>query len=652
MNSGRTVVDGRFELLEPLGSGGMGTVWRAYDIALHREVALKEVRTDASDGTASSGGAQRERVLREARALARIGHPNVVAIHHIVDAPGAHPWIVMELVRGRSLADRLAQGTMSPEQAARLGRGILAALRAAHAVGVLHRDIKPANVLLREDGSPVLTDFGIAAIDGLDGLTATGNVVGSLDYVAPERLDGQEGYPASDLWSLGLLLYVAVEGYHPLRRESTVGTLAAVLKGEVPPPQRAGALTTALAALLVPDPHRRPSAEQLDWLLAQAASSDSLPYPPPAATHLPPTTARSATQAPPAAPNASRTGQPAQPSDPHSQTSGPHAESPGPYPQPSGPHAQPPGPYPQPSDPHARAAGPSPQFFGSHAGRPGSYPTPVTPDPPFASGSDSPPQHANPPHFARGSVPRQHHSPPIAPGHSSPAAAGTATLQTNGAGAAPAPRRGGRWSRVGLGAAAVVALVVAALVVRPGSSTPGADAPGTPVPSIPATEPLATEPQPSQPGPSVDLLTPDGIRQAIAAFEQASGGEEFTEATFYPTYASTGILLGDQSRRYDAYTYRDGVASRQGPGGTLTGTETTVRLNSINWDILPDLLRAADAQLGVADPTSRYLIIDPAWTFNSDRPTIMVYLSDDYGGSAYLAADLDGTVVKVYPREN
>ncbi|SUA81191.1 Serine/threonine-protein kinase PrkC [Nocardia otitidiscaviarum] len=620
MNSGRTVVDGRFELLEPLGSGGMGTVWRAYDIALHREVALKEVRTDASDGTASSGGAQRERVLREARALARIGHPNVVAIHHIVDAPSAHPWIVMELVRGRSLADRLAQGTMSPEQAARLGRGILAALRAAHAVGVLHRDIKPANVLLREDGSPVLTDFGIAAIDGLDGLTATGNVVGSLDYVAPERLDGQEGYPASDLWSLGLLLYVAVEGYHPLRRESTVGTLAAVLKGEVPPPQRAGALTTALAALLVPDPHRRPSAEQLDWLLAQATGPDSLPYPPPAATHLPPTTARPATQAPPAAPNASRTGQPAQP-----------------------------------SDPHARAAGPSPQLFGSHAGRPGSYPTPVTPDPLFASGSDSPPQHANPPHFARGSVPRQHHSPPIAPGLGSPAAAaaaGTATLQTNGAGAAPAPRRGGRWSRVGLGAAAVVALVVAALVVRPGSSTPGADAPGTPVPSIPATEPLTTEPQPSQPGPSVDLLTPDGIRQAIAAFEQASGGEEFTEATFYPTYASTGILLGDQSRRYDAYTYRDGVASRQGPGGTLTGTETTVRLSSINWDILPDLLRAADAQLGVADPTSRYLIIDPAWTFNSDRPTIMVYLSDDYGGSAYLAADLDGTVVKVYPREN
>ncbi len=133
-------------------------------------------------------------MLREARALARIGHPNVVAIHHIVDSPEvAHPWIVMELVRGQSLADHLAGGPMPPTQAAYLGRGILAALRAAYQVGVLHRDIKPANVLLREDGSPVLTDFGIAAINGMQGLTSTGSVVGSLDYVAPERLNGQEG---------------------------------------------------------------------------------------------------------------------------------------------------------------------------------------------------------------------------------------------------------------------------------------------------------------------------------------------------------------------------------------------------------------------------------------------------------------------------
>ncbi|WP_218025012.1 serine/threonine-protein kinase, partial [Nocardia pseudovaccinii] len=276
MISERAVVDGRFELLEPLGSGGMGTVWRAYDLALHREVALKEVRAE-TDG-AGSPGVHRERVLREARALARIGHPNVVAIHHIVDSSEvAHPWIVMELVRGQSLADHLMGGPMQPSQVAHLGRGILAALRAAHQVGVLHRDIKPANVLLREDGSPVLTDFGIAALNDMTGLTSTGSVVGSLDYVAPERLSGQEGHTASDLWSLGLLLYFAVEGFHPMRRESTVATLAAVIRGEVPPPQRAGVLTAVLTALLVPDPDRRPSAEQVDLMLAQAVGFAGAP---------------------------------------------------------------------------------------------------------------------------------------------------------------------------------------------------------------------------------------------------------------------------------------------------------------------------------------------------------------------------------------
>lgn len=260
MISERTVVDGRFELLEPLGSGGMGTVWRAYDLALHREVALKEVRAAEPDGGASLPEVQRERVLREARALARIAHPNVVTVHHIVDSDApAHPWIVMELIRGRTLAEHLADGPMHPARAAQIGRGILGALRAAHVVGVLHRDIKPANVILREDGTPVLTDFGIAAITGLNGLTSTGSVVGSLDYVAPERLGGQEGNPASDLWSLGLVLYVAVEGYHPMRRDTTVATLAAVLKGEVPPPQRSGPLTPALQALLVPEPSHRPS---------------------------------------------------------------------------------------------------------------------------------------------------------------------------------------------------------------------------------------------------------------------------------------------------------------------------------------------------------------------------------------------------------
>src|SRR5437868_3610204 len=155
------VIDGRFELRGRLGSGGMGTVWRAFDLALEREVALKEVRladTETSQLAPDVARMLRERVMREARALARIDHPNVVTIHHIVDsAEMPHPWLVMELVRGQSLHERLERGPLSPAEGAAVGRGILAALRAAHEAGICHRDVKPANVLLRTDGTPVLT---------------------------------------------------------------------------------------------------------------------------------------------------------------------------------------------------------------------------------------------------------------------------------------------------------------------------------------------------------------------------------------------------------------------------------------------------------------------------------------------------------------
>ncbi|WP_354598017.1 protein kinase [Streptomyces sp. JL1001] len=272
--SGR-VIDGRFTLVERLGSGGMGMVWRARDEALHRDVALKEVRPpDPALAEYDPQGARtlRARVLREARALARVDHPNVVTVHHIVD-PGedGYPWIVMELVAGSSLHDRLATGPMAPADAAELGRGILSALRAAHAVGIQHRDVKPANVLLRPDGRPVLTDFGIAAIRESTSLTMTGALIGSPDYIAPERIRGTEGDPSSDLWSLGMMLYVAVEGRHPLRRATTLATLAAVLDEEIPPPVRAGALAPALNALLTRDIPARPDAETLDRLLAEAA---------------------------------------------------------------------------------------------------------------------------------------------------------------------------------------------------------------------------------------------------------------------------------------------------------------------------------------------------------------------------------------------
>ncbi|MFJ6698650.1 serine/threonine-protein kinase [Streptomyces sp. NPDC091272] len=290
------IVDGRFELLELLGSGGMGSVWRARDLALHRDVALKEVRPPdpalaAADPTASRN--LRMRVLREARALARINHPNVVTIHHIVDgehpagtrpadgqtadgqtadgqAAGAHPWLVMELLPGHSLQERLDAGPLDCREAARIGRGVLAGLRAAHAAGIHHRDVKPANIMLRPDGTAVLTDFGIAALVDASPLTMTGEFIGSPEYIAPERIRGVADSPAADLWSLGMLLYVSVEGLSPMRRGSTLATLAAVLDDPVPPPRLAGPLGPVLAALLVRDPAARPDGARLDTLLAAA----------------------------------------------------------------------------------------------------------------------------------------------------------------------------------------------------------------------------------------------------------------------------------------------------------------------------------------------------------------------------------------------
>jgi serine/threonine protein kinase len=278
MNAAGDMVDGRFELLGRLGSGGMGTVWRARDSVLHREVALKAVRHDAA-----ASHSVRERVLREARALARISHPNVVMIHHIID-DDPHPWLVMELVDGVSLQERLADGPLAPSEAARLGRQVLAALRAAVAAGIQHRDVKPANILLRADGSAVLTDFGIAALQGSTALTATGELIGSPEYIAPERIRGNDDDPASDLWSLGLVLYVCAEGISPLRRGTTLGTLAAVLDEAVPPPVRSGPLSPVLQALLVRDPAARPDAARLDAMLAQVESGTTPDWSPPTAT--------------------------------------------------------------------------------------------------------------------------------------------------------------------------------------------------------------------------------------------------------------------------------------------------------------------------------------------------------------------------------
>ncbi|GAB2787553.1 serine/threonine-protein kinase [Streptomyces chlorus] len=255
------VIAGRYRLLSPLGEGGMGTVWRARDEVLHREVAVKEVRAPAGL-PAPDVERMYARLEREAWAAARVADRNVVTVYDVATEDG-RPWIVMELVRGLSLAEVLdAEGPLDPQRAARVGAEVLAALRAAHGAGVLHRDVKPANVLIANDGRIVLTDFGIATVEGSSALTMTGEVIGSPEFLAPERALGRTPGPESDLWSLGVLLYAAVEGSSPFRQDTPLSTLRAIVDEELPPPRRAGPLAPVIEGLLRKDPAERLSAVQ------------------------------------------------------------------------------------------------------------------------------------------------------------------------------------------------------------------------------------------------------------------------------------------------------------------------------------------------------------------------------------------------------
>jgi serine/threonine protein kinase len=264
------LVAGRYRLADSIGSGGMGRVWRAHDEVLHRAVAIKEL-TAALYVSESDKDRLLARTRAEARAAARINHSAVVTVHDVLEHDG-RPWIVMELVEGYSLADAVKErGRIEPAEAARIGMWVLRALRAAHSAGVLHRDVKPGNVLVAHDGRVLLTDFGIAQIEGDSTITRTGEVVGSVDYLAPERVRGHDPGPASDLWALGATLYTAVEGRSPFRRTSPLSTMQAVVEENAAEPQHAGPLGPVMAALLHKDPAARPSATEAEQMLAEAA---------------------------------------------------------------------------------------------------------------------------------------------------------------------------------------------------------------------------------------------------------------------------------------------------------------------------------------------------------------------------------------------
>ncbi|MFI7695646.1 protein kinase [Nonomuraea sp. NPDC049655] len=268
----------RYELIAPLGRGTMGTVWRARDRALGREVAVKEIRQD--QGLTEDQRAElRERMVREGRIASRINHPSVAAIHDVLIQDDS-PWIIMELIEARSLEQVIEEeGPLPPRLVAEIGVDLLGALRAAHSQGITHRDVKPGNVLITESGRVVLTDFGIAKAEGDSRLTKTGMVIGSPGYTAPERARGEYTGPESDIWSLGATLYFAVEGRPAYERATIAETLAALLSESADPPTQAGRLRPVLNGLLNKDYRQRLSAAKAETLMRMVADTPTSEMP-------------------------------------------------------------------------------------------------------------------------------------------------------------------------------------------------------------------------------------------------------------------------------------------------------------------------------------------------------------------------------------
>ncbi|MGW3315956.1 protein kinase domain-containing protein [Streptomyces fungicidicus] len=273
---------GRYRLGDVLGRGGMGTVWRAQDETLGRTVAVKELRFPTNIDEEEKRRLI-TRTLREAKAIARIRNNSAVTVFDVVEEDD-RPWIVMELVEGKSLAEAIREdGLLEPRRAAEVGLAILDVLRSAHREGILHRDVKPSNVLIAEDGRVVLTDFGIAQVEGDPSITSTGMLVGAPSYISPERARGHKPGPAADLWSLGGLLYAAVEGTPPYDKGSAIATLTAVMTEPLEEPKNAGPLKDVIYGLLTKDPAQRlddrGARALLNAIINAPASRDADPEP-------------------------------------------------------------------------------------------------------------------------------------------------------------------------------------------------------------------------------------------------------------------------------------------------------------------------------------------------------------------------------------
>jgi hypothetical protein len=268
-----TLIAGRYLLVERIGTGAMGVVWRARDQRLGRTVALKQLAPSA--GAAAGEGA--ERIMREGRIAARLHHPNAISVFDVTDHGGT-PWLVMEYLPSNSLAAVLAEhGPLPPREVAVVGLQLAGALVAAHAAGIVHRDIKPGNVLLG-DGVVKLTDFGISRAIGDVTVTRTGLLSGTPAYLAPEVARGAAPNPASDVFGLGATLYAAVEGQPPFgTHDNPLALLHQVAGGQVLPPRQAGPLTALLMQLLRPDPAQRPTMAEAHTALAAVADGRPAP---------------------------------------------------------------------------------------------------------------------------------------------------------------------------------------------------------------------------------------------------------------------------------------------------------------------------------------------------------------------------------------
>jgi eukaryotic-like serine/threonine-protein kinase len=271
---------GRYALGEAIGQG-RSTVYRGEDLRLRRHVAVKQIRLDMSP----EPGDTRARAMREAQAAARLSNPRAVTVFDVVEERGSI-WLVMELVDVPSLAELVAnQGRLGHRRAATIGIDVLDALRAAHAVGVVHRDVKPANVLVEAGDRAKLTDFGVARVRDDAKLTATGHIIGSPAYMAPEQARGDPVGPPADLWALGATLYFAVEGVSPFPGTSPIAVATAVVHGQRRQPSRPGPLTDIIDRLLSKEPGQRPRAGQVRRALRGARRSQPLdrtpPVPPP-----------------------------------------------------------------------------------------------------------------------------------------------------------------------------------------------------------------------------------------------------------------------------------------------------------------------------------------------------------------------------------